>query len=237
MEETRPHLTVEDATGEVIHEPAFVLYGNGDDLPHAPSNFDDVVAFQKKFGLPVAEFPRLLPGAHEAVQALSAWSLLKGAEDELLGLRAFYQDDQFYGRIQMMVEELREMVDHARNGDMAGVFDSLIDLVYFAHGTAAMMGLPWQLGWDEVQNANMAKIRVQSHEESIRKNKLDVVKPAGWQPPDLHRILFAAQRASFEGHKVAVCHTPTEVGPVAGDPGVSPEDGVHPGANIPGGDR
>ena len=38
-------------------------------------------------------------------------------------------------------------------------YDALIDLTYVAMGTAYMMGLPWQDLWDEVQRANMSKVR------------------------------------------------------------------------------
>jgi predicted HAD superfamily Cof-like phosphohydrolase len=74
--------------------------------------------------------------------------------------------------------------------------DALIDLVYVALGTADLMGLPWEKMFEEVQRANMAKERAKSADESMAKtgrgHVLDVVKPAGWTPPDHLPILTAA---------------------------------------------
>jgi len=52
------------------------------------------------------------------------------------------------------------------------------------------MGLPWQVLWNEVQRANMTKQRASSDgSDSKRRTSLDVVKPPGWQPPDVAGIL------------------------------------------------
>lgn len=69
--------------------------------------------------------------------------------------------------------------------DMSLQADALVDLVYVAKGTAAMMGLPWAALWDDVQRANMAKVRGQTH----RGNAFDVAKPPGWQGPKTLTIL------------------------------------------------
>ena len=50
-----------------------------------------------------------------------------------------------------------------------------------------MMGLPWQELWDDVQRANMAKERGTTK----RGNVVDVMKPAGWQPPKTQEILVS----------------------------------------------
>ena len=136
------------------------------------SNYGDVINFQDKFELGIGQVPMLLPS------------------------------DIFYGRIEMMFEELKEMMKAYRDrqfvnppghiSDIANVGDALIDLVYFAMGTATMMGLPWQEMWDEVQRANMSKERVTSKEQSKRLNVIDVYKPEGWTPPDLEAIIFEA---------------------------------------------
>jgi predicted HAD superfamily Cof-like phosphohydrolase len=69
------------------------------------------------------------------------------------------------------------------------VFDALIDLNYVSLGTAHLLGYPWPGGWKEVQEANMAKRRASSASESGRGSALDVIKPEGWTPPDLGRVL------------------------------------------------
>lgn len=119
------------------------------------SNFDDVKAFHAKFGVPEAQVPAFLDPA---------------AHDF---------------RVKFMQEELQEFIDDSRIGNMHGAADALVDLVYVALGTAAMMGLPWQELWDEVQRANISKVRASSDgSNSKRKSALDVVKPAGWRAPD-----------------------------------------------------
>lgn len=129
------------------------------------TNFDDVVAFQLKYGLPVATYPTQLPY------------------------------DQMLGRMEMMHEELVEMSRAYRTGKpgdvmaVAKVADALIDLVYFALGTAAMMGIPWEVCWDMVQRANMQKIRCNTPDESKRDNVLDVRKPEDWVDP----VVYIAQ--------------------------------------------
>jgi len=120
------------------------------------SNFDDVTDFHFKFDVPTSPVP--------------AW----------LDLQAM----QF--RTRFLQEELDEFGEAYLDGDLNKAFDALLDLAYVAFGTAHMMGLPWQQGWDRVQDANMRKVRASSAYDarSTRKSTLDVVKPEGWKAPD-----------------------------------------------------
>lgn len=88
-------------------------------------------------------------------------------------------------RRNFMQEELDEFRDAATLEEMA---DALVDLVYVAKGTAVMMGLPWAELWADVQRANMSKVRGVGK----RGNKVDLVKPPGWHPPETKEILDAA---------------------------------------------
>ena len=92
-------------------------------------------------------------------------------------------------RIEFLMEELDEYINAADAGNLEAQFDALIDLVYVALGTAYLHGFPFQEGWDEVQRANMSKVRAARPEQSKRSTALDVVKPAGWQGPDIAAIL------------------------------------------------
>lgn len=126
--------------------------------------FADVGAFHRKFGLPHTDdehLPCLLP------------------------------EDVWEFRLKFLREELQETIDAHAEGDLAKFFDGLMDLVYVALGTAHMAHLPWAEGWDEVQRANMAKERSSGagDERSSRGHTLDVVKPAGWTPPDVEGVL------------------------------------------------
>ena len=127
------------------------------------SNFDDVGAFHQKFGLPNSN---------------------EGIERRPLD----YETYEF--RRDFLLEEVREFIEAFETDDQAGMADALIDLVYVAMGTAHLMGLPWQVLWNEVQRANMTKQRAsEDGSDSKRGNSLDVVKPPGWTPPDIEGIL------------------------------------------------
>lgn len=128
----------------------------------------DVEAFHAKFGLLFSGDARNLP-------------------PELSGFRE-----------RFMQEELNEYILAARNAEaaiavgnmdhyysaLADQQDALIDLIYVALGTAHLHGFKrFREGWRRVQEANMAKVRVENIADSTRGSAFDVVKPAGWQKP------------------------------------------------------
>lgn len=122
--------------------------------PRVYTELADVRAFHEKFAVPMATEPSFLD-----VEAADF-------------------------RQRFMQEELDEFKEAVDQGDMLLAGDALVDLVYVVLGTALMMGLPWSAMWNEVQRANMAKERASSAGQSKRGSALDVVKPAGWTPPD-----------------------------------------------------
>lgn len=132
-----------------------------------PTEFDLVGDFHRKFGLPVAgdSSPRCTPGIVE--------------------------NETFLFRLQFLHEELQELLQSHRAQDLAGVADALADLVYVALGTAHLYGIPFNEVFEEVQRANMTKERATNSNDSRSKraSSLDVVKPEGWVPPNISRIL------------------------------------------------
>lgn len=94
-------------------------------------------------------------------------------------------------RFEKMLEELKEFSGAAMNQDLAGMADALVDLVYFAKGTAVLMGLPWAELWADVHRANMEKERGAKMREG-RLHKVDAVKPIGWRPPQTMAVLMSA---------------------------------------------
>jgi predicted HAD superfamily Cof-like phosphohydrolase len=134
--------------------------------------FQDVGEFHKKFDLPrytVQGDPRMAGSAAPRI----------------------LPDDELAFRTKFMVEELQEFRDACAAKDVAKAADALVDLVYVALGTAHMMHVPFDECWDTVQECNMQKERANSASDprSTRKHRFDVVKPKGWKPPDLTKIL------------------------------------------------
>lgn len=127
------------------------------------SLFDDVGDFHRKFDLPAV--PETAPGT--------------------------VTPDAFLFRYLFLLEELHETGRAYARGDLPATLDGLVDLVYVALGTAHLLGLPFDAAWAEVHAANLAKERASGADDrrSQRAHALDVVKPPGWQPPDLARVL------------------------------------------------
>jgi predicted HAD superfamily Cof-like phosphohydrolase len=128
--------------------------------------YNDVGSFHKKFDLPVAGgAPHIVP--HRI---------------------ALF-------RLMFLQEELMELTKGVMKDDLPAIADALVDLVYVALGTAHYYGLPWEALWDEVQRANMKKERAAADgSNSSRENGLDVIKPKGWEPPDISGILDRYRR-------------------------------------------
>lgn len=83
--------------------------------------------------------------------------------------------------------------------DLVKAFDALLDLSYVVHGTALLHGIgprTWSLGWQAVQEANMAKERGPvAHRGNFR---YDVRKPSSWQGPE-PRLRQALENAGLQG--------------------------------------
>jgi predicted HAD superfamily Cof-like phosphohydrolase len=124
---------------------------------------NDVLAFQEKFNIPMSTKPAFLDGQAENY------------------------------RVKFMQEELEEFIQASHEQDLAKAADALVDLVYVVHGTALMMGLPWDKLWNEVQRANMSKVRAKADgSDSKRGSPLDVIKPPGWVGPNHYPALKEA---------------------------------------------
>ena len=125
----------------------------------------DVQAFHNKFGLPTATDNPHFPS------------------DEIMDFR-----------LGFLMEELDEIGAGIYNHDLEEVADGLIDLIYIAIGTGLFLGLPMDELWDEVQRANMDKVRAKNADESKRNSALDVIKPVGWKEPDIKRVLESCHK-------------------------------------------
>lgn len=129
------------------------------------NNFADVGAFHRRFNLPRVDETHS-PGPRP-------W------DDALLEFRT-----------RFLHEELKEFEDGVATHDHAKMADSLIDLTYVAMGSAHVLGYPWPPLWNEVQAANLRKVRAaKDGSDSARGSGFDVVKPYGWYGPDIHGVL------------------------------------------------
>jgi predicted HAD superfamily Cof-like phosphohydrolase len=90
-------------------------------------------------------------------------------------------------RHNFMQEELHEFAVALANDDLSGMADALIDLVYFALGTAVAMGLPWRKLWNAVHEANMQKIPLLSRRGS------DAGKSENWEHPNIDKIISESE--------------------------------------------
>src|SRR3990167_4991452 len=87
-----------------------------------------VLAFHKKFGIPVRETPGLVPR------------------------------EVFITRYSLIQEELREFSEAYNAEDLVGVYDSLLDLKYVVEGAACAFGFDLLPGFQEVHRSNMTKV-------------------------------------------------------------------------------
>ena len=100
-------------------------------------------------------------------------------------------------RTSFLMEELAEYTQAITKKDAAGALDALVDIVYIALGTAWLFNLPFERAWDQVQKANMSKIRTKSKSKK-RGTSFDVVKPKGWRPPDIEQVIEEAKEREHE---------------------------------------
>lgn len=85
-------------------------------------------------------------------------------------------------------EETRELNDARTVEDQ---LDAILDLIYFALGRVAEMGVPPEVAdqaFERIHEANMQKVRGVKSGRSDQRG-FDMVKPPGWKPPDLKGLL------------------------------------------------
>lgn len=95
-------------------------------------------------------------------------------------------------RLKMLDEELTELKSAIGEMNLTKVLDALVDLEYVLHGTTLEFGLHCvqREAYQEVHRANMRKLDPNGH--PILREDGKVVKPEGWQPPDLESLLLRA---------------------------------------------
>jgi len=94
-------------------------------------------------------------------------------------------------RYSLIWEEFLEFVDAWTGGNLVGIADALADLIYVAIGCAGAYGIPLAAVFAEVHRSNMAKLGPDG--KPVIREDGKIIKPEGWQPPDIARILREAQ--------------------------------------------
>jgi len=89
-------------------------------------------------------------------------------------------------RVKLLAEEYYEYKDAENNNDIVEIADALADIIYIACGTAVSYGIPLDKIFEEVHNSNMAKL---VDGKPLRREDGKILKPAGWQPPNVKNIL------------------------------------------------
>jgi len=90
-------------------------------------------------------------------------------------------------RLALIQEEVGELAEAARAGDLIGVADALADIVYVAYGTAHVYGIDLDAVLDEVHASNMTKLGADGR--PIRRADGKVLKGTDYRPPDIAAVL------------------------------------------------
>lgn len=105
---------------------------------------------------------------------------------------SFLCEEDYNNAITLMGLNLNKFIHHHFYGNIDGCTQSMVGLVSLCYSIANIMGINWSTWremWDDVQRANMSKVRVTDASQSKRKTSLDVIKPPGWVGPDGGKIL------------------------------------------------
>jgi len=86
--------------------------------------------------------------------------------------------------------------EEARLAYVTKLADDIVDSVYVIDGLSNLFGLPRNMLFDEVHRSNMAKAQPDKDGNLIVMRRADgkVLKPIGWQPPNLKSIIEAYTR-------------------------------------------
>lgn len=125
-------------------------------------SIQQVVEFHNKFGVPVNDTP------------------------------GFPSKEVLKFRLETLAEELEEINNAAKRGDLEDFLDGLVDLVYFAMGTAHVCALPFNDAFREVHEANMRKVNASAENPGKRGFGGDIVKPEDWVGPNMKKIIAKA---------------------------------------------
>lgn len=112
-------------------------------------------------------------------------------DDQAMFMRACGQTvgqknrEQFELYMELIREEFQELQDAKSHVE---VFDALLDLIVVCIGAGHSAGYPMAQGWDAAVISNMRKIDPATG-QVLRREDGKILKPEGWRPPNLARLL------------------------------------------------
>lgn len=95
-------------------------------------------------------------------------------------------------RRALILEESIETSEAIERAELVQIADGIADTIYVCIGAALEFGIPIERVWAEVHRTNMAK------EGGATRADGKILKPEGWSPPDIARILDAARASAGE---------------------------------------
>ena len=90
--------------------------------------------------------------------------------------------------IKFIEEEVLELSTALKNDDRLETLDALTDILVVTIGAIHSMGADGEGAWKEVMSTNFAKIDKDTGKVRKREDG-KVLKPVGWQPPNLDPFL------------------------------------------------
>lgn len=90
-------------------------------------------------------------------------------------------------RMRLIQEEVVELENAVLKEDLVEIADALADILYVTLGTSLSYGIDIEAVFNAVHAANMAKL---VNEEPVIRKDGKILKPEGWTPPDIAKILW-----------------------------------------------
>lgn len=90
--------------------------------------------------------------------------------------------------LELINEEMNELSDGVEGGSDVATLDAICDTIWTLIGYAHAKGYPIETAWDAVALSNLRKIDLRTGKVNRRADG-KVLKPEGWKPPDIARIL------------------------------------------------